>query len=62
MKELTLDQMELLYIDYLTSPSNEELRNAYRKEQSEVSSTKELEDLGYSEEEMKEINKAISDI
>lgn len=54
--------MELLYISYLTSPSDEELRNAYRKGKEEIESNEALEDLGYNEEEMKEINKAISDI
>lgn len=62
MKELTRDQMELLYIGYLTSPSDEELRNAYRNSKKEIESNEALEEMGYNSEEMEEINKAIADL
>lgn len=62
MKNLNERQIEILYYNFLISPTDEEIKNEYRKEIKKKSDSEDLKDLGYSKEELEQINKAISEM
>ncbi len=63
MKEMTIDQMEILYLNFIEGISDEELRYIYRNDHpTNAIDNSDLEELGYTEEDMVEINKAIESI
>lgn len=55
--------MEILYLNFLMSPTDNMLKEAYVKEQPKVKiDEKDLDDMGYDSEEQNEINKALADL
>lgn len=63
-KELSWDQIELLFLNYVSQPSDEQYRQSYLKEL-EVDDITEglpediMEDMGYNKEEIKEVAKIL---
>ena len=61
---LTIDQMELLYVYSVGSPTDEEMKHMYRKhkkemlEENKIPENK-LEEMGYSENDIKRIKEVI---
>lgn len=63
-KELTEEQCELLFLDFLNSPTDEECLQFYREKEESKAVVEELpiedlEEMGYSDEEIKNIIKAV---
>ncbi len=63
-KRLRWDQVELLFINYISQPSDEQYRQTYieskQKEVEEIPESSML-DMGYNEDEIKEIAKVINE-
>lgn len=63
-KRLRWDQVELLFINYISQPSDEQYRQTYieskQKEVEEIPESSML-DMGYNEDEIKEIAKIINE-
>lgn len=64
-KKLTTDQVEVLFLNFLMSPTAEEYKNAYREgkreEQAEEDFPKEeLEGMGYTEEEIEQMKQDLA--
>lgn len=63
-KRLKWDQVELLFINYISQPSDEQYRQTYieskQKEVEEIPKNSML-DMGYNEDEIKEIAKIINE-
>ena len=63
-KKLGRDQIELLFVNYISQPSDEQYRNTYiESKQNEVEELPEstMLEMGYNEDEIQEIAKIISE-
>ena len=64
-KDLTKEQMEFLYLNFLEAPDENVIKKAYIKtyikEERKIDDS-DLKDLGYDKEGMEEINKALEDL
>jgi len=63
-KKLSEDQIEILFCNFLSSPIDEEYKNTYRQGMSKKDVVKSMptelfKDMGYSEEDIKQISQEI---
>jgi hypothetical protein len=62
MKDLNKDQMEILYYNFLISPNDGEIKEKYAKHNKDKKEIEDIKELGWNEEELKNIEEAISNI
>jgi len=65
-KELTPEQIELLFYSFLNTPSDEEYKYCYRRRKQKVEAAENVPDwvlkkMKYTDEEIKELHKELSD-